>query len=371
MGRSAIVVGAGIAGLAMARALGSRGYRVKVFERNGKAVGASVRNFGMIWPVGQPDGGLYEMALESRAIWAELCEESKIWNEQKGSLHVAHADDEWTVLNELGQVYRNRGLKLMTPQQVGKLAPNVVIEGLRGGLFSPTEMIVDPRVMIERIPMYLAEKFGVEFHFSEPVLRIDHPSVQTSVGQYSADEIFVCSGADFETLYPGHYSIQPLTRCKLQMMRMEAQPSRIGPALCGALSLAHYQAFRAAPSLPALVDRFQTDYAELLKWGIHVMVSQNAIGELTIGDSHEYGNDPEPFDRSFINDLILGYLERFARFERSVITQTWNGIYPKLTNGKAMLILDPEPGVKIVNGFGGAGMTLAFGVCEGIVAGKT
>jgi phytoene dehydrogenase-like protein len=45
-GKSAIIVGAGIVGLAHARALCLRGYQVQVFERH-PAAGASIRNFGL------------------------------------------------------------------------------------------------------------------------------------------------------------------------------------------------------------------------------------------------------------------------------------------------------------------------------------
>ena len=49
--------------------------------------------------------------------------------------------------------------------------------------------------------------------------------------------------------------------------------------------------------------------------GVHVMVSQNGRSELTIGDSHEYGEVHDPFDKQEINQLILDYLKSFGQFK--------------------------------------------------------
>jgi len=54
--------------------------------------------------------------------------------------------------------------------------------------------------------------------------------------------------------------------------------------------------------------------------------------------------------------------KKFARFKDETVIETWNGIYPKLTNGETELILQPEEGVTIINCVGGAGMTLSFGL---------
>ena len=97
------------------------------------------------------------------------------------------------------------------------------------------------------------------------------------------------------------------------------------------------------------------------------MVSQNGNGELTIGDSHEYGLVHDPFDKAFINQMIIDYLKTFASFKSWKLVQSWNGIYPKMLDGRTELILNPEAGVTIINALGGNGMTLSFGLCEQLI----
>jgi glycine/D-amino acid oxidase-like deaminating enzyme len=49
------------------------------------------------------------------------------------------------------------------------------------------------------------------------------------------------------------------------------------------------------------------------------------------------------------------------------LIQSWHGIYPKMTNGTTGVFLKAEEGVYIINGIGGAGMTLSFGFAEEVV----
>lgn len=371
---SAIVIGAGIVGLATARALAIRGYQVTVFERSERAVGASIRNFGMVWPIGQPQGDLFERAMLSRSIWKTICEEAGIWHDEVGSLHVANHDDELQVMEEyVAANHTYRDCSLLSPAQALQKSPAINPQQLKGALWSGTEMIVEARDAIQQVADYLIARYGVTFLWNTAISQISHPTVVSGNQRWEADEIYVCSGAEFETLYPELFTAAQITKCKLQMMRLEAQPDgwRIGPSLCGGLSMIHYPGFQSAPSLPALRKRYEEQYPEYLKWGVHVMVSQNHNGELTIGDSHEYGLVHDPFDKDFINRIILQYLQSFTSLKSNQLLQTWNGIYPKMPGGKTEFILEAEPGVTIINGLGGNGMTLSFGLCEQIIAART
>jgi FAD dependent oxidoreductase TIGR03364 len=367
--KTAIVIGAGIVGLATARALSLKGFSVKVFDRTEKAVGASVRNFGMIWPIGQPEGKLYNRASRSRIVWEETCKDAGIWHEAAGSLHLAYHPDEMAVLCELYELFRQQGrnVSLLQKDDVIKKFDAVNPENLLGGLFSSEELIVDPRESIYKLPAYFTDKYGVQFHWGKCVSYIQNQTIHIGDKEkHQADIIFVCSGADFETLFPSEYSALPITKCKLQMMRLVPQPNnwRMGTSLCGGLSLIHYNSFKVAPSLKALELRYRNEMSEYMDHGIHVMVSQNGRGELTIGDSHEYGLTFDPFDKEHINKLILDYLRQFAQIKDWSLLESWNGIYPKLTNGESDVFLSSQTGVYILNGLGGAGMTMSFGLAE-------
>ncbi len=363
------VVGGGIVGLAVAYAAAKKGLGVAIFERHPKAQGATIRNFGMVWPVGQPSA-TFGRAMHSREIWLELAQKAGFWANPGGSLHLAYHEDELHVLEEFVATTRQVGYQcqMLTPVETIGKSPAVNPVGLEGALWSATEVNVDPREATEAIHNYLTKQMGVQIFYNTVITDISYPHLSSGAGNWQAEQIFVCSGADFETLYPRLYAQSGMTKCKLQMMRTAPQPNKwqLGPNLAAGLTLQHYASFGHCESLQLLKKRFTREMSEYNRWGIHVLVSQTRSGEITIGDSHEYGLDLSPFDKYSVNELILKYLKKFLKLPSLEIAESWHGIYAKFP-GKTEYVAQPAPGVTIVNGLGGAGMTLSFGLATELI----
>lgn len=363
------VVGTGIVGLALAYTAAKAGSSVIMFERHPRAIGATIRNFGMVWPVGQPLE-TFERAMQSRAVWLELAEKAGFWAAPTGMMCAAYHDDELDVLEEFVETRKNNGyeIELLRPEKALEKSAVINPAGLKGALWSATEVNVDPREATQLIHRYLQEVMGVTIVYETAVTFIDSPWIAAGDEQWYAERIYVCSGADFETLYPEIYAASGITKCKLQMMRTTPQPDgwELGPTLCAGLTLTHYGSFAHCESIHTLKKRFAAQLPAYQEWGIHVLVSQTSKGEITIGDSHEYGLDLSPFDSAYINQLILDYLSNFAAFPNMQIGETWHGIYAKLP-GRTEYVVEPEEGVTIVNGLSGAGMTLSFGLAQEIL----
>src|SRR5262245_37520541 len=158
------IVGAGILGLAHAYAAARRGRRVVVFERDTRASRASVRNFGLIWPIGQTHGAMHQLALRSRADWLQVLKETDLPFWPTGSLHLVYRDDEAAVAQEFAEVAPGLGYECawLKRQHVLACSKAVRADGLIGALWSPAELTVDPRATLAMLPRHLSEKFGVQ-----------------------------------------------------------------------------------------------------------------------------------------------------------------------------------------------------------------
>lgn len=359
------IVGGGIVGLAHAWSAAKRGLRVVLCERSPVARGASVRNFGMIWPVGQPAGQAYEIALRSRALWLELATSGVLDVEQCGSIHLAHREDELAVLEEFACA-GTHNVRLLTPEQTIKISRLANPDGLLGAMESQSELRVDPRTASSRLASWLSESYGTQLHFSTPVVCIDGSSIRAADGRtWTAEQIVICSGSDLSTLLPDVFRGSGLKTCKLQMLRSQAQPLPKGssPHIASGLTLRHYTSFEKCPTHSALRDRIATETPELDRYGIHVMASQFPGGEVILGDSHEYGEDITPFDNSMIDDLIIRELRKVIRLSDWQMSQSWHGVYAKHPSCPVFRA-SVNDHVHVCTGTGGAGMTMSFGLAE-------
>jgi FAD dependent oxidoreductase TIGR03364 len=365
------VVGGGILGLAHAYLLRRGGRRVVLFERNPRASGASIRNFGMIWPIGQPAGELHDKALRSRQIWLEALSGPGLSFRPTGSLHLAYRDDEAEVLREFSEVAPDAGYPCEWLKTAVTLERSQAIQpdGLKGSLWSATELTVDPREVLGRFPDFLRE-MGVAVRYATPVRRIELPAIDAGNERWEVGAAVICGGDDFETLYPETFAQSGLTRCKLQMMRTAQQPDgwQLGPSLAAGLTLRFYKAFSLCRSLAALRERIAAEKPEYERWAIHVLVSQTSDGGITLGDSHEYGQEVDIFNKARLDELILQEAETFLRLPDWSIAERWYGVYA-LHPERPFFEAEPAPGVRIVTAPGGSGMTLSFGLAEHTVKG--
>src|SRR5262249_52212610 len=262
-----------------------------------------------------PFGELRDLAKRSLDIWRMVLSASEMWYQQPGSLHLAYRDDEAQVLREFVQECRehNEPVELIKPTQVRRLAPAVKRAGLQLALWSRDEMCVDPREVVAGLPSWLSQRHGVVFQFGTCVRAVEMPTIQSSNGRWSTDRLWICCGEELDTLFARELQACGLMRCKLQMMRTQPCDTewQLGPMLAAGLTLRHYASFRHCPTLAVLKRRIAEESPWFDRYGIHVLVSQNGHGELTIGDSHEYGDLIEPFDKTEIDDWIMEYLRTF------------------------------------------------------------
>src|SRR5262249_13165625 len=147
------------------------GHEVLLFERHPAASGASIRNFGMVWPIGQANGPNHRSALRSHSLWLELLQATGIWHRECGSLHLAYRDDEFEVLAEFARIAPELGyeVQLLSPGDVARVSPAARRDRLQAGLCSQTEVCVDPREVLRHTPSWLRDVYGVDTLFDTAV----------------------------------------------------------------------------------------------------------------------------------------------------------------------------------------------------------
>jgi FAD dependent oxidoreductase TIGR03364 len=355
-----VIVGAGIVGLGHALAAMRRGLRTAVIDRDARAVGASIRNFGFITVTGQQEGIVWRRAMRSRDIWAEIAEPAGIAVHHRGLLVCARRPEAMTVLEEFASGPMGAGCHLLRGSVLADAHPSLR-RGLVGALHSPHELRVESREAVAQVTAWLAAR-GVTFFPRVAAHAVEAGRVETSAGVFRAPWIAVCPGTDLVSLFPDIPKRRGVTLCKLHMMRVADPGWRLPAAVMSDLGLLRYLGYAGCPSLPALRARLEREQAAALADGIHLIAVQGADGSLVVGDSHHYSDAPDPFQPRAVDNRILDELRAVLDTDSPEVVERWVGVYP---SGPDVAFSEtPADGVRLVLVTSGTGASTAFAIGE-------
>lgn len=358
----ALVVGAGIVGLAHAAEFVERGLSVRVVERDDAALGASIRNFGHVCATPQ-DGRALELAWVARQQWLRLGEEAGFEVRQVGTVVAARTPAELALVEEFAAARGGEQAVLLTADEVQgriRLSTEVV-----GGVHLPLDLRVDPRAAIPAVAKWLAGK-GVHFEWNAFAASVGDGVVRTPRATFTADHVVHAVGHDVDRLFPDLAAEYAVRRCRLHMLEVDvAGAPSYEPALLTGTSMLRYGGLAAMPSAAAVRAELQSNSPRLLEIDANVMLTQRPDGAVVLGDSHHYARHHGPFEDEFVSDLLLREGERILGRPVAVRSR-WRGVYAHSTLTD-FLVAQPDSRTTVVSVTSGIGMTTSFGLARSVV----
>jgi FAD dependent oxidoreductase TIGR03364 len=355
------IIGGGIVGLGHAIAGVRRGLKVVVIEREARPIGASIRNFGFVTVTGQGRGATWRRAKRSAQVWAEIAPLAGIAVEHRGLAVLAQRPEAVDVLEAFLATEMGEDCELLTTEEARGRFPELDARTLAGALWSPHDLRVESRTAVPKLIAWL-EKQGVTFQFSTAARAVFGSRIETAYGEVEASAVIVCPGDDINTLFPNIIAEHQVTRCILQMLRLESPGFRLTGAVMSDLSLVRYEGYAALPQSAPLRARLEEEQSAHLANGVHLIVVQSADGSLVVGDSHHYGPAPEPFASHAVERLILEECQAMIGVCPPV-RERWTGTYASAPGGD-MFRAAPEAHVRLVVVTSGTGASTAFAIAE-------
>jgi L-2-hydroxyglutarate oxidase LhgO len=235
------VVGAGVSGLAAARAIAARGFSTCVLERHPRpGLDTSTHNSGVIHAgLYYPAGSLKaRLCVEGRHLLYQFCAEHGVPHRRSGKIVVASDWSETPVLEELlerGRGNQVEGLEIVDATFIAKREPNVHAVA---ALFSPDSGIVDAESYVKTL-LRTAEQAGAIFLPASKVVGADPVSdgvairteretilahqVVNAAGLYADDISRLLGGEEF-AIYPCRGEYAELTPSKRSMVNHLVYP---------------------------------------------------------------------------------------------------------------------------------------------------
>eukprot|EP01037_Dinobryon_pediforme_P010351 gene10351-10418_t len=360
------VIGGGVIGLAHAITAARRGKRVVLIERERRANGASIRNFGFITVTGQERGASWALARRTRDVWHEIAPQAGIAVEHRGLYLSARSREAIAVIEAFLATEMGEGCTLLSAEAFRSATGGLGNDDLCGALYSPHEIRVESRDAIPQLAHWARETLGIDMMTETVAFSSLPPCLETSRGVIEAGQVVVCPGDDFSTLWPDRIAAYGLKRCRLSMLRLADPGMRLPGALMSDLSLTRYTGYSALPEAAALKAKLMAEQPRHYANGVHLIVAQGSDGSLIVGDSHHYDDLPGPFAPASAEDDILDeYARAFGRAAPPVL-ERWVGTYASASD-RTFLVDTPADNVRMVIVTGGTGASTSFGIAEQVL----
>ena len=364
----AIVVGGGIVGTWHAFELVEAGFAVDHLEAEAGTVGASVRNFGLVWVSGRRSGEELEVARRARRRWEEVgASVAGLGFRANGSLTVATDANERAVMAAFAALpdATERATTFLEPEDVRAVNPAVQGE-VTGALHCTQDGAVEPRRAADALRADLERRVPdrYAFHTARRVVSLAPGAVVDTRGtRWEGDLVVVATGAAYDHLPETASFASTLRRVRLQMLETSPFAGNVTTSLADADSLRYYPAYEAAP-----LDRLPAQNAVASAHRLQLLLVQRLDGGLTIGDTHAYD---EPFDFALSEDPTEELLARASRIlgrPLPPVRRRWEGVYAQCLDGRVCLREEVERSVWLVTGPGGRGMTCSPAIAADTLA---
>jgi len=363
----AVVVGGGILGTLHAWDLHRAGFEVDHLEADAVPVSASVRNFGLIWVSGRRSGEELEAAKRARARWEQLSlEVPGIGFRATGSLTVAVEPDERRVMEDFaaGLDRAERSTVFLDPAELAARHPGLHPD-VAGALWCPEDAAVEPGSVLGALRTQLEISDRYRFVPGRRVVDVEFGTVVDHLHErWVGDLVVLAMGTWWSGSVGEHLAEEaPVRKVRLQMCSTAPYEHTVPAAIGDADTMRYYPAYESArldvlPAQSAVASRHQ----------LQLLLVQRLDGTLTIGDTHAY---EEPFDFAIDEAATVELLLRAGRIlahPLPPVVRRWTGVYLACTDERLCYRAEVQPGVWVVTGAGGRGMTCAPAIAEDTLA---
>ncbi len=332
----AVIVGGGIIGVATAFYLARAKYGQIVLVEQEPLLGAGATS--------KAAGGIraqfstrvnIEMSMLSEEIFVNFKEETGFdaLFDQVGYMFLLQSDEEVTRFQKSCELQRSLGLdvKMLTPDEISKVAPHISLEGIRTATFCEQDGLGDPHEFLTGYEK-AARDMGVDLELDTTVTGIERhqgaiSKVLTSRGSISTPLVINCTG-------PQAGLIAEMAGAKLPVA-----PIRRQIVTTGKLDFVE-------PYFPMVVD---------VKTGLYCHKESQGMllgwADKSVEPSFDVSLDP-----NYTDHILEIALERIPQLEQAEIGNEWTGLYEVTPDHHAVIGWEPEVrGLFHIAGFSGHG----------------